>query len=280
MAAAPIRIFSDIHFGDRLSQVTSLAQLTPLLQGVSRVILNGDTIDTRPGGDPALTRAWRAKAAAFAAASPAPLTFLTGNHDPDCSGQHALELAGGRVFLTHGDVIFDNIVPWGRDAGPIRARLSAALAALPAGGRGDLDARLRTYRQVAAGVRQRHQAERNFWRYHLRLAHDTIWPPYRLWRIPWAWLVAPGRTAALLRRHRPDARFILVGHTHRPGIWRRHGLTVINTGSFTRPWGAFAVDLGPDELVVRRIERREGRFHPGAVRARLALGGGRSSART
>jgi hypothetical protein len=68
-----------------------------------------------------------------------------------------------------------------------------------------------------------------------------------------------------------------MGHTHRPGIWRmRDGVTVINTGSFTRPWGAFAVDLGGDELVVRRIEAGGGGFRAGAVRARLALNGGRS----
>jgi predicted phosphodiesterase len=277
VATAPIRILSDIHFGDRMSQVSSFGQLEPLLQGISRLVLNGDTLDTRVGGDPALTRQWRAQAAAFAAASPAPLTFLTGNHDADCSGLHSLELAEGRVFLTHGDILFDNIVPWGRDAGPIRARLSAALAALPPEERENLDERLRTYRSVAAQIRQRHQTERHPVRYHLRLAHDTMWPPHRFWRIPWAWLVAPRRAAALLRRHRPRARFVVMGHTHRPGIWRmRDGVTVINTGSFTRPWGAFAVDLGGDELVVRRIEAGGGGFRAGAVRARLALNGGRS----
>lgn len=277
MAAAPLRIFSDIHFGDRMSQVTSFGQLEPLLQGVSGVVLNGDTLDTRAGDDPAQTRRWRAQAAAFAASSPAPVTFLTGNHDADCSGLHCLDLAEGRVFLTHGDILFDNIVPWGRDAGPIRARLAAALAELPPAARENLEERLRTYRSVAAGIRQRHQTERNPVRYHLRLAHDTMWPPHRFWRIPWAWMVAPRRAAALLRRHRPRARFIVLGHTHRPGIWRmRGGVTVINTGSFTRPWGACAVDLGGGELVVRRIEARGGRFHPGAVQARLALEGDRS----
>ena len=32
------------------------------------------------------------------------LTLLTGNHDPDISPHHHLELAGGRVLVTHGDV--------------------------------------------------------------------------------------------------------------------------------------------------------------------------------
>jgi predicted phosphodiesterase len=281
VAAALTRIFSDLHFGDRLSQVSSFAQLAPLLEGIDRLVLNGDTLDTRPGGSPPLTARWREQAAAFAASAPAPVTFLTGNHDADYSPLHHLDLAEGRVFLTHGDILFDDIVPWGRDAAPIRAQLAAGLGALAPEARESLDARLLVYRRVAAQVAQRHQAERNPWRYAVRLAHDTVWPPFRIWHILWAWTVAPRRAAALLRRHRPQARFILNGHTHRPGIWRmRDGVTVINTGSFTRPWGALAVDLTADELRVRRIESAGGRFRPAAaVMARFTLDGRRVSSR-
>ncbi|MSU71295.1 MAG: hypothetical protein EXS43_02985 [Opitutus sp.] len=52
MSSEITRILSDIHFGDRASRVHRLAQLRPLLHGVAQLVLNGDTLDTRPGPAP------------------------------------------------------------------------------------------------------------------------------------------------------------------------------------------------------------------------------------
>jgi len=63
-----------------------------------------------------------------------------------------------------------------------------------------------------------------------------------------------------------------LGHLHHPGIWRRpNGVTVINTGSFSRPFGAYVVDLTPNRLIVRRIIRRGGEFSPGHTLAEFPL---------
>ena len=48
MAPELIRIISDVHFADRGSRVRSLGQLRPLLEGATLLVLNGDTLDTRP----------------------------------------------------------------------------------------------------------------------------------------------------------------------------------------------------------------------------------------
>jgi hypothetical protein len=48
---------------------------------------------------------------------------------------------------------------------------------------------------------------------------------------------------------------------------------VINTGSFTRPLGALAVDLRDGALQVRAVERRGSHYHPGEQRAEFALAG-------
>jgi predicted phosphodiesterase len=269
---AVTRIFSDVHFGDRLSQVRSFAQLRPLCAGAGALVLNGDTVDSRPGPDPAHTARCLAAAREFAAGTGVPVTFVTGNHDPDFSPVHSLDLAGGRIFVVHGDVLFSNIVPWGRDAVRIGRDLDAELAALPAEGRERLEDRLAAYRRVAAGIRQRHQSERRPVRYLLRLATDTLLPPGSAFGMLRAWGTLPRRAAELARRHRPGARFIVVGHTHRPGVWSdRSGVGVVNTGSFTRPFGAFAVDVEEARLTVRRIERRGGDFHPGRELARFSL---------
>jgi predicted phosphodiesterase len=266
------RILSDLHYGDRASRLLSLDQLRPLLDGPDKIILNGDTLDTRHGPHPERTARARAEVADFFGAYTPAVTHLTGNHDPDISAHHSLDLADGQIFVTHGDIIFDNVVPWGRDAAFFSTRLAAGLAALPQSQRALLAPRLALYRAACLALPQRHQSEPNPFKYFINLAADTVWPPLRTLRVFRAWQETPARAAAVAAAHRPAARFMLIGHTHRPGIWRLpSGLTVINTGSLTRPFGACVVDLTPGRLIVRRIEFRAAAFHPGAIVADFAL---------
>ncbi len=267
-----IRIFSDLHFGDRASRVHRLAQLRPLLDGVTHVVLNGDTLDTRPGPAPTHTAECRAAIARFFADRVPATTFITGNHDANFSPQHYLDLGAGAVFAFHGDVLFENIVPWSRDSRLAGRRIAAELARLPVTQRHDLDHRLAVFRRVAHSIPQRHQSERDRLRYLLRYLADSVWPPHRTLLILRAWQVLPARAADFARRHRPRARFVLVGHTHRPGIWHPpDGACVINTGSFSLPLGAYAVDLADGRLAVRQIEQTGGEFRPGRVLAEFPL---------
>jgi hypothetical protein len=48
-------------------------------------------------------------------------------------------------------------------------------------------------------------------------------------------------------------------------------VTVINTGSFSPPFGGLVADLTPTRLTVRRIEARGGAFHPGRTLAEFSL---------
>jgi predicted phosphodiesterase len=266
------RILSDIHFGDRASRVHRLEQLTPLLHGVSHLVLNGDTLDTRPAKDAAHSARCRAAVTAFFPRHVGQVTFITGNHDADFSPHHHLDLADGAVFAIHGDVFFDNLVPWSQDARAAGRRIAEGLQALPAEQRTDLDARLGVFRRVAMGIPQRHQSEQHGFRYTVRYLADTVWPPHRFFLVLQAWRLLPARAAALGRQHRPRARYVVTGHTHRAGLWRLpDGITVINTGSFTLPIGAHAVDLTAGKLQVRRVDSRRGDFTPGAVIAEFPL---------
>ena len=114
MPGETIRILSDLHYGEHASRVRSLAQLRPLLDGATRLVVNGDTLDTRPGPDPDRTDRTKEEVRAFFDEVGAPVTFLTGNHDPDFSPNALADLAEGRVLVTHGDILFSDIVPWGR----------------------------------------------------------------------------------------------------------------------------------------------------------------------
>lgn len=267
-----VRIFSDLHLGDRASRLTDLRRLEPLLAGPTRAVFNGDTIDTRPSRRPEHGRRLREDVAAFLAMCPVPVTLLTGNHDPDIAETHALELAGGAVFVTHGDVLFDDIVPWSQDARLARRFLTEELSAEPAGRRNQLEGRLSAVRRAAIRIPQRHQSEPHGLKYALSFLADTVWPPLRVLSVIRAWREAPARADALVRQHRPRARFFVMGHTHRRGLVRLPGgLTVINTGAYCPPTAPGVVDVHGDHLIFRAVERRGSDYLPGGTLAEFSL---------
>lgn len=272
VAAAFTRILSDLHFGDKASRVTQLARIRPLLEGVPRLVLNGDSMDTREGPDPAHTAACRRELLDFFRAEVPAATFLTGNHDADFSSEHSLDLAAGAVFVVHGDVFFDNIVPWSADVPLIERLLAAERSRSPRPAETTLEQRLALFRRVCAAMPQRHQSEKHSLKYLVRILHDLSWPPWRFLWILQAWKRAPRQAAALTRRHRPAARFVVCGHTHRPGIWRMpDGLVVINTGSYCPPLGATVVDVSATAVTVREVTVQGGEFRPGGTVAEFPL---------
>lgn len=267
-----IRIFSDLHYGDRASNLRSLADLTPLFDGAAQIVLNGDTLDTRPSRTPVATEAATKEVIEFFETHAPPTTWLTGNHDPTISDQHAVEFAERRVFVTHGDILFENLVPWGRDAAVLSKRVAAELARLPPAEREQLDARFRAYRAAAKSIPQRHQSERHPLKYALGFAADTIWPPLRILHVLKAWKHTPARAAALLKRHHLPAQIFVMGHTHRLGVTRAPGgLLVINTGSFCPPCAGGVVDISATHVRLRSVERRANEFRLGATIAEFAL---------
>jgi predicted phosphodiesterase len=270
VAQSLTRIISDLHYGDKASLVKDLGQIAPLLHDAGRVLLNGDTIDTRTGPNPAHTARIREEIDVFIRQAPAELVLLTGNHDPDISSHHALELPGG-LFVTHGDIVFDNIVPWGRDA-LIAGSLVNAQRGDVTRSADELNRLLVAHRRACAAIPQRHQAERHGLRYLASFLTDTIWPPSRVWHILNSWRTFPHLARQLLDEHRPQARFMVSGHTHWPGIWLQpDGRVIINTGSFCPPCGQVVVEFDAEHLVVRRVRRKSGDFHPGRVIAEFAL---------
>jgi predicted phosphodiesterase len=267
-----IRVLSDVHYADKSSRVRNLEQLRPLFAGATSLVFNGDTLDTRPSDHPGETEKARREIQEFLQSAGIPFTLLTGNHDPDLSAVDSLEFADGQVLVTHGDVLFDNIVPWSKHAHMIRTKVIAALAALPEGESSQFEGRLKAFRVVSASLPQTHQMEKNPFKHAIRLAGDTVWPPHRFFSMVSAWNEAPERAATLARRHRPKARFVMIGHTHRPGVWKTpSGVVVINTGSFCKPFGAMSVDITPDKVRVNRLVTKKGAFHQGAVVAEFPL---------
>ncbi|HYP17983.1 MAG TPA: hypothetical protein VEQ65_12295 [Opitutus sp.] len=272
MASSLIRIFSDLHYGDRATSLHSLSALQPLFDGASDIVVNGDALDTRPSPSPQLTAALRSEVLAFFQQHSPRATLLTGNHDPDIGSVHHLDFPAASLFVTHGDALFDDLVPWSQDAPLARKLVAAELAAQPASERESLSALLTACRRAAALIPQRHQSEPHGLKYLIGFARDTVWPPSRILRVLRAWRETPLRAAAFLQRHRPNAKFLAMGHTHRLGAFRApSGKIILNTGAFCPPCAPGVIDLCRDRLSLRRVERRRGEFRLGPALAEFAL---------
>lgn len=271
MAGEITRILSDLHYGDPASRVRSLDALGPLFAGADRIVFNGDTLETRPSPISSQTDEIRREFLEFAHREVPRCTLVTGNHDADLSDIHCLDLLGGIVFVTHGEVLFEELVPWSRELPQIRRLFREQLAALAPARREDPGERLAACKRACAQLRLPHDPHPRGFRQRVLLTARIFWPPQCTLAMIRAWRELPDRAAAFAREFRPGSRFVLVGHTHRPGVWVRPGSIVINTGSFRPPFGCYAVDVSAEWIVVRRVRHGEGRFALGGVVASFAL---------
>jgi len=263
-----LRILSDLHLLDARTAVRALAQLEPLFAGVDTLVLNGDTGEFRHGVAPAQVDGIQA----FFRARVPEVILVTGNHDPDISGTHEHLAAGGRVWITHGDVFFDDLTPWARSVGDLRQLVAAERAADPRADFARVDVRLRIARAVARRETCFPDRTTRSWGAHVAWVARTFFPPTQTLAMLRAWRDLPRAAAALARRDRPAAQVVVTGHVHFPRVWRpAGGPVVINTGSFLPPLGGWLVDVEGGTVRVRRVGRRGPDFVPGREVAAIAL---------
>lgn len=250
-----IVILSDTHMGRPDSVVRSPQMLRPLWRGASAVVVNGDVAEIH---DPR----YRVAAAQqvlqlhdLCEQDGVELTMLSGNHDPYISDTRHLLLADGTVFVTHGDALHPTIAPWSPSAARVRRAHDLALASLTPEDRGTLASRLSVCQ---------HAAHEHWSEYEEALQHSAlrqlIVRPWMAFQVLWYWHNVPELAQRFAQEYAPGARFFIFGHTHRQGIWRRGGLTLVNTGSFGFPGRPRAVVIEDGRLSVHRIRRRNGEF--------------------
>ena len=265
-----IRILSDLHLYDARTQVRALPQLEPLLAGVRTLVLNGDTCEMRRGATPAQVTELKV----FFQERVPDVVYVTGNHDPTISDTHEYLAVGGRVWVTHGDVCFDDFTPWARHVPEIRRLVAVKRAADPAMDFGRLENRFRIAREVAREETDLPDRTTRSWWAHLVWAWHTFFPPTQPVAMLRCWRDLPSLAANLAQSQRPAAEVVVMGHVHFPGVWRRAGgPVVINTGSFFRPLGGNLVDVLEDRVQVRRIVRDGHSFKPGRLLEEIPLGG-------
>jgi UDP-2,3-diacylglucosamine pyrophosphatase LpxH len=253
-----VRVLSDLHLGNKVSRIDAVEALRPLVRGAGTVVFNGDTWQE-------LAREWKddsakmlAELRTLCAEEGSEPVFLSGNHDPGWPGPGWLELAGGRVLVTHGDALFHDSSPWKHEIMKDPEAINRLWDACPDAGENP-EARLRVAREIARSLpTRRHATGRAMW----QRALDGVLPPQRGLRMLEAWLTQGTAGAAFCERYFPRVEVLVIGHFHWQGSWFRGGRRVINTGSFVNPGRAQYVELEDGWL-------KRGRIHETPQRCEL-----------
>jgi predicted phosphodiesterase len=277
----PTIILSDLHLGHRASQIRDPEELVPVLKEARSVIFNGDTVEMRTPVDRPVGRHMAAVVARLCHSIGCRATFINGNHDPAVSKVDHLDLMDGKVLVTHGDILFLGVAPWSRQALAYRRIHRRALANLGPDALMSFEKRLLAAKRTSIKLQLLERAVTEHAKApKLGVLVHVFWPPHRPFMILRAWLQTPTLAARLCDLFRPNARYVIVGHTHYPGFWKRGPVTVINTGSYVLHFGALAVLLDGESIEIRKvIKQKEGfalgkriaRFHE--TPERLAVGG-------
>ncbi|HEB61086.1 MAG TPA: hypothetical protein ENJ06_04600 [Phycisphaeraceae bacterium] len=240
--AQPVVIVSDLHLGHPATLIDDPRDLASLWQGARTVIFNGDTVDTGPHvPHREVSRLLGRLVRSVEKAGATPI-FTAGNHDPELVSTRAVELCHGQVLVTHGDCLHPAIAPWSGESAIARQAFDMSfimlsevaqlqgengpdsmelwLRASQAAAR-EVLARMDRYSHASAGPGAK-----------LRHIGRFLFAPQRVMRILKYWRELPYRAADFLDQHRPDAGFIIIGHSHKPGTWKVDDKVIVNTGAF------------------------------------------------
>jgi len=267
----PIRILSDIHLGHPASLVGDPAELAPLFEGIRTVVFNGDSVEYRFRKDQEQARRNLEATKNVCSQLGADAVFVNGNHDPDISPYNHLDLAEGAVLVTHGDMLFHNISPWSIESEVMKAAHLKALDEIGEDAFHDFEKRLHANKQGSLALELHDSTIPRGPLARLVTYLRESWPPWRPLQIFRCWAQVPGKAVALARVFRPRARFILIGHSHYGGVWKRGPRVIINTGSFLPIAGRTLVDLEDNRLTIRKIARANGKFQAGKTVAQFEV---------
>jgi predicted phosphodiesterase len=256
----PTLILSDLHLGHRASRIKDPEQLAPVLQGSSSIIFNGDTAEMRHTTDRPIGRKLAAELARICHQEGKKAFFVTGNHDPTVSTINHLDLHQGAVLVTHGDILFLGVAPWSRAAKHYLMKHREILGDLGPEDFTDFEKRLLATKRTAIELELIEPALTDDRWPGLQLFLRQFWPPFRPLMILKAWWETPGKAANLARVFRPQARYILVGHTHFPGVWKIDPRIVINTGGFVACFGACAAIIDSKRIELRQVDSHKRKF--------------------
>ena len=246
----PVRVLSDLHLGHKISRITRVSALRPLIAGAGTVVFNGDTWQELAEPFRERSAAMLEELKALCAGEGAEAVFLAGNHDPGWPGPGWVELADGRIIVTHGDALFYSGSPWKRETLTAGNRVTELWAQHPAAGH-DVGERLNLARNIA---RTLCSVEYPLGRHFIQRAWDAALPPQRALKMLEAWFTQGSAGGRFCECYFPRAEALVIGHFHWQGCWVRNRRLVINSGSFTYPGRAHWVEYNEGWLTRGEID--------------------------
>lgn len=226
----PVLILCDLHLGHKVSRIEDAECLRGVIRGAGTVVFNGDTWQE-------LAKKYRDHSAAMladlqriCAEEGAECFFISGNHDPGWDAGW-LELAGGRIVVTHGDTLLHSGAPWKREILRNGKRVDEMWKRHPRAAE-DIRERIIVAREIAREMRSvEHPAGKSIW----QRAWDAAFPPQRALLMIDSWVRHARLGDAFCERYFPQAEILVVGHFHFHGVWHVGRRVVINGGSFLNP---------------------------------------------
>ena len=270
----PVRFLSDLHLGHDLCSLRRAAELWPLIDGAGTLVLNGDTTEDRAPSFRSRSLEMFGELQQLCSRAETRMVLVNGNHDPDCWPYDWLDLADGKLFVTHGHVLLPLVSPWSRKLSECRRDLERIHNEYSAEQRRDMETRFTIARRCSLAMppTETRQRNRSLMARAGLLLRET-WPPSRPWEVLKVWAQLPSLAAGFLREFRPDARVMLFGHTHRAARWRRNGRLLVNTGGFITFARPLIAQLDKGVFSVFRIDTRNGEHHRGKSVVSESLGG-------
>jgi exonuclease SbcD len=259
IGSGPVRILSDLHLGHRLSRIARTEQLRPLIAGAATVVFNGDTWQELAAPFRVRSQEMLAELRDICATEGAHAVFLPGNHDPGWDHPGFLELAGGRIVITHGDTFYPEGSPWKREV-LARPDLLRRIWQDHPDAAHDPAVRMIVARRIS---RELGSLEHPTGKSIVMRAIDAAFPPQRALRMLACWL---GRFDAARRfcdSWFPKAEAIVFGHFHFQGNATRGHRLAIDTGSFVNPGAAAIIEWKNHLLQLHQIDESRTAFRHG-----------------
>ena len=255
MPAPTLLILSDLHLGDRKRGIPTAAMLRPLWRDVDRLILNGDTAELHDPDCVENAERETRKLVQACREDGVEVCAVAGNHDPFISSLSRLSVREGRVLITHGHTIHrlePRPLVEGQimESGDEHSMCCEHLLDAPA-----LEESFARARRLIPPPEEL-ETPRNL----LGSVGYAVSRPMVLWKIMRYWRNFPRWSDRYATHLQPAAQVVLVGHSHRQGIWRVGPRVVVNTGSPTWPGRPWAVRIVEQRVHVHRILRRHAQW--------------------
>lgn len=241
-----ILILSDLHLCKRFSTIENVSELRPIWQGFDELILNGDTEESYSRKFSEKSQRATSTLIESAESDNVKVQLLNGNHDPMISNQHAITCHNDKVLIMHGHAVFPEVAPWTWYASKIKSHREELIQVSGDG----FDAQLEATR-IASDRSAKSREVKNRPRL-IEIPYRGVWC---VTKILHTWWTCPTTTEQWLTKYAPKTRIVIVGHTHRAGIWKIKNKIIINTGCFAFPSHPRGVVIDGNTLQVFRIRK-------------------------